>query len=109
MNEINTANLLSQLRLNALLAQNKGAASVEQSGASQGADFSALLKQSIDKVNSLQQDASKLGVSFELGDPNVSLAQVMLAKQKAGIAFQAVVQVRNKLVDAYKEVMSMHV
>jgi flagellar hook-basal body complex protein FliE len=44
-----------------------------------------------------------------MGDPNVSLAEVMIAKQKAGIAFEATIQVRNKLLGAYKEIMAMQV
>ena len=46
---------------------------------------------------------------IEMGDPKVSLAQAMLAGQKASIAFEATVQVRTKLVEAYKEVMAMPV
>jgi len=44
-----------------------------------------------------------------MGDPNVSLADAMIASQKASVAFQATVQVRNKLVAAYEEVMRMSV
>lgn len=113
MKEINTDSLLMQLRANAALAQNnisnvnptQGAVNTEN----QGPNFSNLLQQSIDKVNELQQTSSQLGKAFEIGDANVSIAEVMIAKQKAGIAFQSVLQVRNKLMDAYREVMSMQV
>ena len=107
MNKVDMNQMLNQMRINAALAQNKPASDLEKV-AGQG-DFSTLLKQSIDKVNQLQSESGKLGESFELGDPKVSLAQVMIAKEKAGVAFQAVLQVRNKLVEAYKEVMSMQV
>jgi len=72
-------------------------------------DFGSLLKSSIDKVNDLQQSSGQLTTSFELGEPNVSLVDVMVAKEKAGVAFQAMTQVRNKLVNAYEEVMRMQV
>lgn len=109
MREINTESLLMQLRANAALAQNKTGAVQETTAGLGGSDFSTLLKQSIDKVNDLQNASGELAKAFELGDPNVSLAQVMIAKQKSSIAFQSVLQVRNKLVEAYKEVMSMQV
>jgi flagellar hook-basal body complex protein FliE len=109
MKEINTESVLMQLRANAALAQNKIADVRELTGDSAGANFSALLKQSIEKVNDLQNTSSNLVNAFEIGDPEVSLAQVMVAKQKSSIAFQSVLQVRNKLLEAYKEVMSMQV
>lgn len=72
-------------------------------------DFSELLKSGVDKVNEMQQTSSKLKTAFEMGDPNVSLADAMIAAQKSTVAFQATVQVRNKLVAAYEEVMRMSV
>lgn len=106
MKEINTESLLMQLRANAAMAQNK---SSEAGAIAGGGNFSALLQQSIDKVNELQNTSGDLAKAFELGDPGVSLAEVMIAKQKSSIAFQSVLQVRNKLLEAYKEVMSMQV
>ena len=73
------------------------------------ADFSTLLKQSIDQVNATQQAATKLSGAFSSGDPNVDVTEVMIALQKAGVAFQAMTEVRNKLVEAYKDVMNMPV
>jgi flagellar hook-basal body complex protein FliE len=70
-------------------------------------DFSALLQQSIAAVNDTQQSAGKMTETFETGAANVSLADVMVATQKANVSFQAMLQVRNKLVDAYQEVMNM--
>ncbi|ATG73194.1 flagellar hook-basal body complex protein FliE [Zobellella denitrificans] len=72
-------------------------------------DFSALLSKAINNVNELQQSTDSLRGRFELGDEAVSLEQVMIAAQKSGIAFEATVQVRNKLVDAYKTIMNMPV
>jgi len=70
-------------------------------------DFSTLLKDSIDKVNDTQQQANKLANAFETGETDASLAEVMISLQKASVSFQAMVQVRNKLVEAYKDVMNM--
>lgn len=73
------------------------------------ADFSDLLKRSLSQVNEVQQKASSLGQAFEAGDPNVSVADLMVAMQKSSISLQATSQVRNKLVAAYQEIMSMQV
>jgi flagellar hook-basal body complex protein FliE len=75
----------------------------------QSVNFSEMLSKSINKVNDLQQTSGQLKTSFEMGDPKVSLAEVMIASEKSGLAFTAMTQVRNKLVEAYKEVMSMPV
>ncbi|WP_406667001.1 flagellar hook-basal body complex protein FliE [Gallaecimonas sp. GXIMD1310] len=72
-------------------------------------DFANLFTQALDKVNGLQQDSGAKQRAVEMGDPNVSVADAMLASQKAGIAFQATVQVRNKLIQAYQDVMNMPV
>jgi flagellar hook-basal body complex protein FliE len=109
MKEINTESMLMQLRANAALAQNKLTGAQPLNGEASGANFSTLLKQSIDKVNELQQSSGDLSKAFELGDPSVSLAEVMIARQKSSVAFQSVLQVRNKLMEAYREVMSMQV
>ena len=71
--------------------------------------FGEMFKQAIDSVNATQQQSSALATSFEQGDPGVSLAQVMVASQKASVSFQALTQVRNRLVDAYKDIMNMPV
>jgi flagellar hook-basal body complex protein FliE len=76
-------------------------------GSPKAADFSDLLKESIDKVNETQMQAGKLADAFETGASEVSLAEVMISLQKASVSFQAMTQVRNKLVDAYKDIMNM--
>lgn len=81
-----------------------------KSGASQNVTgFGEMFQQAIGSVNATQQQASSLATSFEQGDPQVSLAQVMVASQKASVSFQALTQVRNRLVDAYKDIMNMPV
>ncbi len=72
-------------------------------------DFAAALKNSLDQVNASQKQAEVMGQRFALGDDSVNLSDVMIASQKAGIAFQATVQVRNKLVSAYHDIMNMPV
>mgnify|MGYP001817118635 CR=1 FL=1 len=109
MKEIDTNNLLAQLRANAAVAQNQVPGLEAANGQADGPSFSSLLQQSINKVNELQGTSSEMSKAFELGDPSVSLAEVMIAKQKSSIAFQSVLQVRNKLMEAYREVMSMQV
>lgn len=106
MNEIGMNELLSQLR--ALSTQAQGRALPAETAAPQGG-FQTLLKNSIEGVNQTQRQAETLAQAFEAGEPNVDLSNVMVAMQKANISFQAMVQVRNKLVSAYQEVMSMQV
>jgi flagellar hook-basal body complex protein FliE len=103
MSEMNVNQVLAQMRAMSLEAGGKPQAS-ETAG---NADFAAMLKQSIDSVNDTQQTAGKMTSAFETGDSSVSLAEVMVATQKASVSFQAMVQVRNKLVEAYKDVMNM--
>ena len=72
-----------------------------------GASFGDLLTQSINQVNETQQHAGEMKRACELGAEDVNLAEVMVAVQKSSLSFEAMLQVRNKLVDAYKEVMNM--
>ena len=70
-------------------------------------EFANLLKRGIDSVNETQQNASSLATAFEKGTPGVELPQVMLEMQKASVSFRAVTEVRNRLVNAYQEIMNM--
>jgi flagellar hook-basal body complex protein FliE len=72
-------------------------------------DFADALKNSIGKVSEAQISAEGKGKAFAMGDDSVSLSDVMISMQKASIGFQATVQVRNKLVSAYHEIMNMQV
>lgn len=73
------------------------------------ADFSQLIQASIDHVNEAQTTAKSLATAFESGDTSVELTEVMVALQKSNVSFQAITQVRNKLLNAYQEVMNMQV
>jgi flagellar hook-basal body complex protein FliE len=72
-------------------------------------DFADLLGNAIDKVNGLQKESREKQVAFDMGDKSLSLADVMVAKEKSGIAFEATLQVRNKVLEAYKQIMNMPV
>jgi len=72
-------------------------------------DFSEMFKNAVDGVNANQMKAGELATKFEKGDPSVDLPEVMIALQKSSVSFQAMTQVRNKLVEAYKDIMNMPV
>ncbi len=74
-----------------------------------GADFKDLLSNAINNVNGLAKTSSDLQTRFDRGDDNVSLSDVMIARNKSSVAFEATIQVRNKLVESYKELMNMPV
>ena len=71
--------------------------------------FAELLKMGLDNVNQAQKTSGALKKALEMGDPNVDLPQVMVASQKSGVAFKAMLEVRTKLMTAYKDIMSMPV
>lgn len=96
--------MVAQLR--AVAAQASQLPQTEGAGA---ADFSTLLKHALEATQVAQQEARELGKRFATGDPNVRLEEVVLSLQKASVSFQTMVQVRNKLVSAYQEIMNMQV
>ena len=71
--------------------------------------FSDMLGNAINKVSDTQQASSQLSNAFEIGKTGVDLTDVMIASQKASVSFQAITQVRNKLVQAYQDIMQMPV
>lgn len=74
-----------------------------------GADFAQVLQNSIDKVNQTQQQANQMAEKLAAGDTSQNLHEVMIALQTASVSFQEMVQVRNKLVTAYQDVMNIQV
>ena len=100
-------NLIGQMR--AAAAGGARPARAGAAPASAGADFAAMLKHTIDGVNGSQIDAARLARDFELGAPNANLNDVMISMQKANLSFQQMVQVRNKLVSAYHDIMNIQV
>ncbi|MBC7404657.1 MAG: flagellar hook-basal body complex protein FliE [Cytophaga sp.] len=106
-------------RIEAMVAQLKAASARMESSAVNSVgtetatppklDFADALKASLDQVNSVQMSSQQLGQKFALGDDKVSLSDVMISMQKANISFQTTVQVRNKLVSAYHDIMNMQI
>ena len=104
MNEIDTSKLLLEMQQMAAQARQMDAEATPE-----GSQFANLLASSIDKVNENQQTAAELAEAFERGADDVTLAEVMIAMQKASLSFQAMTEVRNRLVSAYQEIMNMPV
>ncbi|WP_166364089.1 flagellar hook-basal body complex protein FliE [Pseudomonas akapageensis] len=88
------------------MAQPKSAMQAPEVGSS---SFSDMLGQAVNKVNDTQQASSQLASAFEIGKSGIDLTDVMIASQKASVSFQALTQVRNKLVQAYQDIMQMPV
>lgn len=104
MNNVEINQVLAQMR--ALSARTKVAAETTTEKPGQFAD---MLSQSINMVNETQSEATALKRSFQSGAPDVELPEVMVALQKASVSFEAMKQVRNKLLTAYQEISSMQV
>ncbi len=102
MSEIDTENLLVQMRVMAAQAQGR-----EAVAPAPNAEFGDLLRNSIDRVNELQRNSREAKEAFQAGTSDISLAEVMLTAEKASIAFQTVLQVRNKVIQAYQDVINM--
>ena len=107
-------------RIQAMMAQLKVAASkpanevgivapVASDAGAAKVNFADALKNSLSEVSAAQRSAGDMGKRFTMGDDSVSLSEVMVSMQKASIGFQATVQVRNKMVSAYQEIMNMQV
>jgi len=79
------------------------------SSGSSGVDFAASLDSALKSVSQSQAQAQELQRQFQLENPNVSLEQTMLAMNTSALSFSAAVQVRNRLVQAYDQVMNMQV
>ena len=104
MNEINANDLLSQIRT---LGRDLQPGSVATKP--QDTNFGDMLKNTLNAVNEAQQYSSELKAGFENGTTDKSLAEVMIASQKANLSFRAVTEVRNKLITAYQDIMNMPV
>jgi len=72
-------------------------------------DFGAAMKAALDKISETQTTARAQAQDFELGKPGVQLNDVMVDLQKSSISMQMGIQVRNKLVSAYSDIMNMQV
>lgn len=103
MSDMRVDQVLNQMRI--LAAKSRG----EVSGAENSAvsSFSSVLGKAVNTVNDLQVQSNNLAQAFELGDPKVSLSDVVIANQKSNLAFEATVQIRNKFLQAYQDIMNM--
>jgi flagellar hook-basal body complex protein FliE len=99
-------NLLLEMRAAMVLAQG---GTVSKTAAAKTTDFASVLKSSLDSVAQAQNHAEAMQKEFVLGNDKVSLSDVMIDGQKANISFQATVQVRNKVIAAYNDIMNMQV
>ncbi|GGX19432.1 flagellar hook-basal body complex protein FliE [Undibacterium macrobrachii] len=72
-------------------------------------DFADALKSSLEQVSAAQSASQALGKRFAMGDDSVNMSDMMISMQKASISFQATVQVRNKLISAYQDIMNMQI
>jgi flagellar hook-basal body complex protein FliE len=77
--------------------------------AATGADFQSAMAQALKSVSQSQLEAQTLQRELQLDNPSVSLEQTMVAMQKSQLGFQATLQVRNRLVQAYSDIMNMQV
>lgn len=73
------------------------------------ADFQAAMASAVVQVSQSQLEAQRLQRELQLGNPNVSLEETMVAMQKAQIGFQSTLSVRNRMVQAYTDIMNMQV
>ncbi|NID16870.1 flagellar hook-basal body complex protein FliE [Luteibacter yeojuensis] len=109
MTTIDVNSLLLQMRRISAQTEMPALRGVGETAPTQKGTFGDLLKQSIDGVAQSQGKAATMAAAFERGDPGVDLAQVMIQGQKADLSFRAMNEVRNKMVDAYKEIMNMSI
>ena len=96
-------------RMQALAAAASGKPLVSDNQANNGVDFSAVLKNAIENVNTAQNSAQAKAQSFSTGASDTSLEDVIVSLQKANLSLQGMIAVRNRLVDAYKEVTNLQV
>lgn len=110
MSQIDTQSLMLQMRSLATQAGTmpvNNDVSIDQTGQEKVAGFADLLAKSVESVSAEQHKSGDMKAAFEKGEADVDLSEVMLQVQKASLSFQAMTQVRNKLVEAYKDVIHM--
>lgn len=106
MNTVGMQGVIQQMKV---LATQAGGAPAKAATATGTAGFGDAMRASLDRINDMQQSATSEAQAFQAGKPGVALYDVMIDTQEASLAFQMGVQVRNRLVNAYKEVMNMQV
>lgn len=106
MSAVNMQGMIGQMR--ALAGQTAGKSGKAEQAAD-GGSFGQALQASIEHINDLQQTANGESQTFQAGKPGIALYDVVIDTQKASLALQMGIQVRNRLVDSYKQVMNMQV
>ncbi|NOX09898.1 MAG: flagellar hook-basal body complex protein FliE [Gammaproteobacteria bacterium] len=109
MSDMNIDQVLSQMRAMKAAATGNQIAANPAAKTGSGVDFSSMLQNSISQVSDVQKTAGGMKRAFINEEPGVGLTEVMVATQRASMSFEAMKQVRNKLVAAYQEVMNMQV
>ena len=99
--------MLSELRSVSQVAQGKAVSPADAPAG--GVNFADVLNNALKDVSAAQGEARAMAQNFSAGDPNVNLQDVMVNLQKASMSFQQMVQVRNRLVTAYQDIMNMPV
>ncbi len=84
-----------------------GVSNVAASQGPSNVNFAEMLTRAVDQVNAVQKESGQLSTAYQQGDPNVTLTQVVVASEKASVAFEAMNEVRNRLVNAYEDIMNM--
>lgn len=107
MSDIKIDQMLSQMKSIQAMAQGQHL-QAPKTAETQPA-FLNMLNKAVDQVNNTQQTAGNLATQFEAGSKDVDLVEVMVALQKSRVSFQALLEVRNKLLSAYQDVMNMQV
>jgi flagellar hook-basal body complex protein FliE len=97
---------MSDIRINPVAAANPAIPTAGPAPATKGAGFGEALRDALGQVNQLQQAADKASQEFALGQGQ-DVAGTLIAVEKANIAFQMTLQLRNKLVEAYQEIMRL--
>jgi flagellar hook-basal body complex protein FliE len=84
-----------------------GSSGVADTASSGSVDFQSILKNAISQVNDAQNSAQAKAQDFQLGKSDTSLEEVITSLQKANLSLQGMIAVRNKLVDAYKDITNI--
>ena len=107
---MSTPNVDSMItRMQALATAASGKPIATDNATNNGVDFSAVLKNAIENVNTAQNSAQAKAQSFATGASDTSLEDVIVSLQKANLSLQGMIAVRNRLVEAYKEVTNLQV
>lgn len=99
--------MIGELRATAQVAASK--TSAQAAAPVDGPDFAQVLNSALKDVSAASAEARAMSREFSAGDPNVNLQDVMVNLEKASLSFQQMVQVRNRLVSAYQDIMNMPV